>query len=561
MDNTSLLRAEGGFIPSEKSSKLCLMLLILISSWANSCITMIWPLLVVSDCLRLPFQVIMFLIEALSCFFLGMTSDLKSRKTSIKYSLRIMLGSVLAVLLIVTTNLFIESRFLKLDILRYSRKSGGLYGFNSEALYDNILIFDETTNIMNNIHKEEAELIQRNPGISFKSKFELGDNNSNSPLKPDSVSVLVFTLILFTICCILQSSSISMHYNLNILIVDSSIDDFETRSSSSYSDFAGWSEVCFYNIGSYVSLLISRFTFISILELVIGKDVKINNPAIEVDYIHIYCFNLLVLLLMIPFGNYLVQNKLLLNSTNNSNHQINYQSIKQYLKSILEFIGNKNNLFWFLVIPYWIIYFIQSSNNFHKWIIVDQTAFNIEWWELYSFICESIISLILAILLASTSSKFSPVILQVYCFAILSMVSFGLTLCTYMIHEIPVKTFTDFISAFTLCHGIFHVSCVVPSINALYFSIKFTPSEIKSMALAIIHTILLSAPIADQIINNYSNKLISISGKFLLITAITLIGIIYTGLFMAKQSIEESNFRTSLELLPVYSYHENRTFK
>ncbi|TRY52313.1 Major facilitator superfamily [Cryptosporidium tyzzeri] len=561
MDNTSLLRAEGGFVPPERNSKLYMMLLILISSWANSCITMIWPLLVVGDYLRLPFQTIMFLIEGLLCFFLGMTSDLKSRKTSLKYSLKIMLGSVLAVLLIVLTNLFIETKFLKLDILRYSGRSGGLYVFNSETLNDNILIFDETTNIMNNIHREEADLAPRSSEMNFGNKVELDENNSNLQLKLNNVSMLVFTLILFAICCILQSSSNSMYYNLNILIVDSSIDDYNTRYSNSYIDFAGWSEICFYNIGSYLSLLISRLTFISILELLTQKNLKFSNKTIEIDYIHIYCLNLLVLLIMIPFGYYLVEHKLKLNFTNNSIYQINHQNIKRYSTNIQEFMRNKSNLFWFLVIPYWIIYFIQSGNNFHKWIVIDQTAFNIEWWELYSFIYEAIISLILSIFLAYMSNKFSPVILQVYCFAILSMVSFGLTLCTYMLHEIPVKTFTDFISAFTLCHGIFHISCVVPSINALYFSIKFTPSEIKSMVLAIIHTILLSAPILDQIINNYSFKLINISEKFLLITAINLIGIIYTGLFMAKQSIEESSFRTSLELLPVYNYHENKTIK
>ncbi|KAK9173486.1 Major facilitator superfamily [Cryptosporidium meleagridis] len=561
MDNTFLIRAEGGFAPPEKNSKLCMMLLILISSWANSCITMIWPLLVVGDYLRLPFQVIMFLIEGLLCFFLGMTSDLKSRKTSIKYSLKIMLGSVLAVLLILATNLFIETKFLKLDILRYSGRSGGLYVFNSETLNDNILIFDETTNIMNNIHRKEVDLAPGSPEMNFKNKFEFDKNNSNLQLKHDSVSVLVFTLILFAICCILQSSSNSMYYCLNILIVDSSIDDYSTRYSNLYTDFAGWGEICFYNIGRYLSLLISRLTFISILKLLVQKNLKFSNQSVEIDYIHIYCFNLLVLLIMIPIGYYLIEHKLKLNFTNNSIYQMNYQNIKQYSTNIQEFMGDKSKLFWFLVIPYWIIYFIQSGNNFHKWIIIDQTASNIEWWELYSFIYEAIISLIISIFLAYMSNKFSPVILQVYCFAILSMVSFGLTLCTYMLHEIPVKTFADFISAFILCHGIFHISCVVPSVNALYFSIKFTPSEIKSIVLAIIHTILLSAPILDQIINNYSSKLINVSEKFLLITAINLIGIIYTGLFMAKQSIEESQFRTSLELLPVYNYYENKAVK
>ncbi|OII70842.1 uncharacterized protein cubi_00987 [Cryptosporidium ubiquitum] len=561
MDNTSLLRAEGGFTQPRGNSKLCLMAMVLISSWANSCITMIWPLLIVGDYLRLPFQLTMFLVEGLFCFLLGMTSDLKSRKTSIKYSLKIMLGSILAVLLIVTINLFFEIKFLKLDILRYSKKNESLYGFNKDALYDNILIFDETANIMNNIHREEVEVVQENSEISFKNKNGLNDHNSNLPSKLDDVTVLIFTLILFITCCILQSSSISMYYNLNILIVDSSIENSDFSFSSSYNNFAGWNEICFYNIGSYISLLISRVMFISILGFITRKDTPNKSLTMEVDYIHIYCFNLLALLIMIPFGYYLVENKLVFNSTNNSGYQITHTNIKHYLASILDFIKDKNNMFWFLVIPYWIVYFIQSGNNFHKWIVIDQSTFNIELWELHLLIYESVISLIISILFAFISNKFSPVILQVYCFVILSMVSFGLTLCTYMMHEIPVKTFIDFISAFTLCHGIFHISSVVPSINAIYFAIKFTPSEIKSMVLAIIHFIVLTAPIADQIINNYSFKLISISEKFLFITIMTLIGIIYTGIFMVKHSIDEGNFQTSLELLPVYNNHEEKIFK
>lgn len=561
MDDTSLLRAEGGFIQPKGNSKLCLMLMILISSWANSCITMIWPLLVVGDYLRLPFQIIMFLIEALFSFFLGMTSDLKSRKTSIKYSLKIMLGSVLAVLFIVIINLFFEINFLKLDILRYTGRYGSLHRFNKDVLYDNILVFDETANIMNNIHRERIEIAQENPEIFFEDKDELNNHNSKLPSKFDEIIVLVFTLILFVTCCVLQSGSISMYYNLNILIVDSSTENLDSSSSSSYNNFTGWNEICFYNIGKYISLLISRVMFISILEFIAKKDVSNKDSTMEIDYIHIYCFNLLALLAMIPFGYYLVENKLTFDSTNNYNQQINNQNVKHYLVNIIDFVKHENSLFWFLVIPYWIIYFIQSGNNFHKWIVIDQSTLNIELWELHLLIYESIISLFISILLASTSNKFSPVILQVYCFVILSMVSFGLTLCTYMMHTIPVKTFIDFISAFTLCHGIFHISSVVPYINAIYFAIKFTPSEVKSMVLAIVHFIVLTAPIADQMINNYSLKLINISEKFLLITVMTLIGIIHTGFFMAKQSIERSNFRTSLELLPVYNNHEEKMFR
>ncbi|KAJ1609225.1 transmembrane domain-containing protein [Cryptosporidium canis] len=555
MDNTSLIRADGGFVLPERNSKIYLILMVLISSWTNSCIAMIWPLLVANSYLRFPFHATMFLIDVLLCFFLGMISDLKSRKVSVKHSLKIMLGSVLTILAIVAIVFFLKINVFESGIVRYSGKYGSLSDFNMEELYDNVLTFDKTR-VMDD-QREKVKTVKEYTGISV-GNMELPDgNNSNISPKNNNI-VIVFTLLLFTMCCILQSSSLSLYYNLNILIVDDCMENTTLRSYSSYRNFAGWSEMCFYNIGCYLCILITRLVFISALKCIVGDDISTARDAIEMRYIHIYCMNLLVLVFMIPLGYYLAEYKLVFHYTEDFNKAMNNT---EYFQQIRDFVGGKNNIFWLFVIPYWIIYFIQSGNNFHNWILIDQTASNIQWWELYSLLCESVVSLIISIVLSFISNIFSPVILQLCCFAILSMVSFGLTLCTIKMHEIPVKTFMDFISAFTLCHGVFHVSCITPSLNALYFVIKFTPPYVKSTVLSIIHSIILTAPIADQIINDYSFKIISISGKFLIITAMTLIGIVFTGLFMAEQSTEEGHALSSFELLPVFCSYESGQFK
>lgn len=564
MDNSSLLRAEESFISPGRTSRACLMLMVLISSWTNSCVAMIWPLLVVSSDLRVPFHAAMLFVETFLCLFLGMTSDLRSRKTSVKRSLKIMLGSVLAVLLIVTASLFLEVSFLKLDMLRYSRKYESLDDFNMEALYDNILVLGECTHLMSDLHKDQLEEV-------------LDSHSPNMHSETRSSTVTAFTLLLFTTCCVLQSSSISLYYNLNILAVDSAVrgsgldSDSDSVSasaltssySSSSSTSAGWREICLNSIGSHLSTLVARVAFVFALEFTVGSYTSNSREAVEAGYIRIYCVLLLTLLAMIPLGYHLVEHKLPYNSTFDlDNKKIGQRSTwREYLARVRESVGDKSCIFWFLVIPPWIIYFIQSGNNFHKWIVIDPKASNIEWWELYSLLYESAASLIISILLASISHRFSPEILQTYCFAFLSMVSFGLTLCTYTLYEIPVKTFTDFISAFILCHGIFHLSCLVPSVNALYFAVKFSPPKAKSTTLAIIHSMTLTAPILDQAINNYSSKLVSISGKFLTITTMTLVGIFCTGFFVAKQPSEKSSLLPSFELLPAYNSHIHRAFK
>lgn len=551
MDNTSLLRAEGSLISPGRNSRACLMLMVLISSWANSCNAMIWQLLVVSDDMRLPFHATMFFVEALLCLYLGMTSDLRSRKTSLKRSLKIMLGSVLAVLIIVVASFFFEVSFLKLDTLRHSRKYGSLDNSNMEALYDNILVIDETTKIMSSIHKEEAEeaLESRSPNLQSDTRSDM---------------MTAFTLLLFTTCCVLQSGSISLYYNLNILVVDNATQDSDLAYSSGSSNAsAGWSEICFYSIWSYAGTLVARMGFLSALEFVVKSNTSVSKEAVEAGYIRIYCVFLLILLAMVLLGHHLAEHRLPFNSTSElDNKRIGQRSTwGDCLTRVRDFVGDKSHVFWFLAVPCWIIYFIQSGNNFHKWIVIDPKTSNVECWELYSLLYESAASLIISILLASMSDHFSPVILQACCFAFLSMVSFGLTLSTYMMLEIPVKTFTDFISAFILCHGIFHLSCLVPSVNTLYFAVEFSPPEAKSTTMAIIHSITLTAPFLDLAINSHSYKLISISGKFLIITTFTLAGILCTGLFIAKQSSEKDSLFTSFELWPVYYSQIHKTFK
>ncbi|KAF7459196.1 Major facilitator superfamily [Cryptosporidium felis] len=561
MDGTSLLESKGGSDLPEKNSRFHVMVMIVISSWASSCITMIWPLLVVSDHLRPKFHLIMLAVEVLFSFGLGLVSDLKCRKTSIKYSLKIMLSSVLVILLVVSMDSLLEFHFLKFNILRYSGREAKGYSINKESIYDNILLQDESTDVMNSIHKGETEAIPR--GNLDLGEFDLEQEDKRgqilrswkNPEKGPNTGIkyaeLGVTLFLFLTCCALQSSSTSLYYNLNIVVVNNA--ELCSKRGEPNFDFCGWNEICFFNIGKCLSLFLTRVSFISILEFLFKDQSTTNDKWKETNYIYIYSLNLVVLLILIPYGYRIAEDKLFNCPSQSQNLSVNMQDVEDGFSRVINFITDEKHVFWFLLIPYWIIYYVQTSNNFHKWILINDTIHDVEWWELYSLSLESALSLAVSILLSLTSKMVSPVVFQVYCFAVLSMASFGLTLCTYMIHEIPVKSFSDFVSAFTLCHGVFHIFCVIPFANALYTTIKFSPSGVQSTVLAAIHSLLLTAPLVDQSINAQLFKLVSISAKFLIITAIVLFGIVVTGLFMAKQSPGQLHHQNSLELLPVYS--------
>ncbi|KAH8741873.1 hypothetical protein FG386_003000 [Cryptosporidium ryanae] len=535
-----------------------IMIIMGISSFINYCITMLWPLIAVGVTSRIPFQIFLSLVEVLVTLILGLISDAKSRMASIKYSFKIILFLSVLSLLLVSGNLLTGYDLLKFDLI-YIRDSESFVG------YDNILLYDDSLNIIGKVnigeHLVSEELldvvIESHDGKNIKNHY-YSSNHLKSMKRDEEFKVNLFTLILFAIFGILRSSSISIYYTMNVLVYE-----VEMKDAEYYGDNRNlcWMKMCFCNIWRFLSILIVRATFISLILIFLGnKDLDKKNNTINNYYSYMFSINIIILILLAFYGIYIINNKLNYFKEVVYTDEIDSSGVSICFNRLISFLfSKKNRLFIFILVPWWILNFIQTGNNFCQWVLPGDNPNNIEWWELYLLLFESMIALLISIWLSIFPLLLSPAIIQVCCFVLISVVSSGLTICTYTFREIPIKSFTDFTSAFLLCHGIFHLCCVVPSMTILFLTIDSASSKIRSSVLSLVQIVISTAPFFDMYINNHMET-INASLKLLIITSITILGLFFSGLFMNRYlgensspiEYDDNNSIHSLELLPIY---------
>ncbi|KAK6589120.1 hypothetical protein RS030_223479 [Cryptosporidium xiaoi] len=558
-----LINKVGNEEPKNDKIDLQIMFIIGISSLINYCITMLWSLIAIDVQLRIPFQILLSLVEVLVSLILGLISDTKGRKVSIKYSFIVILTSGLLSLLLVLGNLLVGSDMLKFDLLYLKGNNVGIKDLKAVVNYDNILIYDDNLSVLGKVNTEEyfnEEEEEENMSVRFldrkniKEKYFLSKYLNNN----EGFNAAVFTLILFILLGMLRSSSINVYYTTNIFIYE-----LEMKNTEDYVDKYNlcWMKICSYNNCRFLSIFIVRAIFLSLMILFLGnEDLSNKNDAINKSYSYIFSINIIILIALAFYGNYIINNKLNYFKEVRYISDVDNSEINICVSRLVSFIfDKKDRLFVFILIPWWVLHFIQTGNNFNQWISLGENLNNIEWWGLYLLLFESIIMLVISLGLSTFSLLLSPAIIQVCCFVLISTVSSGLTICTYMIREIPIKSFSDFASAFLLCHGIFHLCCVIPSITILFLTIDSVLLKMRSSVLSLIQISILTAPFFDIYLNNHTGT-VNISQKFLIITSIVVFGLFFTGLFMNRHlsrsrfniEYEENSSTNSLELLPIY---------
>ncbi|KAL7066539.1 hypothetical protein ACR3K2_30090 [Cryptosporidium serpentis] len=534
---------------------LC-FLLVFVVSWPFSSFTLISPFLLSNKTEIFPFYIIICIVEAIAYILSGYFSDTKGRSRILLLAFRIFMYGIAIVTITTLIHGLTSLHYIRFEVEEYKshyslvnstvpriyrRSYNGILDNMSGNKY-NFLTFDETLLYKGNNIKYSDNLFGKfiNGTYIIKENHDYKDSDEYSSLDHDSIKDnlvpcpnIILSMVLFFGLCLVYGGASSAYMLIFIYIMEVSC-----KSTSRMQ----WYEFCFASNAYWLSLLISRIISMLIINIFFKE---------QSDYFLNFCITLCSISILFPLVIYALY-MYLEDPCLYRWSRIVFFTNMGYLDLLIKHIKFRNNYNVFaIIIPWWIIIFIQRGNNFYEWIhLSENLTVDLIWWNSLCLTYESIFGFFISLMIPILVLQFPPKFMQLYSFTFLSIVSFGLSISISTVHQIPIKTFSDFLGAFLLCHGVYHCCTIIPSVTVVLLIFDITHIRVRGTILGFMFAVVNTAPVLDNLINKFASNIFSVSWKFLLDTVLLIIALVATMIFIYKIPNENNNIR---DIYPMYT--------